>query len=34
MQFSPFKKAFEEDIEEWSSTLLYVTDTIDEWVRC
>jgi dynein heavy chain len=34
MQFSPFKKPFEEEIEEWNSSLLYVSDCIDEWIKC
>lgn len=34
MQFSPFKKPFEEEIEEWNSTLLYVSECIDEWIKC
>lgn len=34
MQFSPFKKAFEEEIEEWNKTLLYVSECIDEWIKC
>lgn len=34
MQFSPFKKAFEEDIEQWNATLLYVSECIDEWIKC
>jgi dynein heavy chain len=34
MQFSPFKKAFEEEIEEWNATLLYVSECIDEWKKC
>jgi dynein heavy chain, axonemal len=34
MQFSPFKKPFEAEIEEWNSTLLYVSECIDEWMKC
>ena len=34
MQFSPFKKPFEEEIEEWNTSLLYVSDCIDEWMKC
>lgn len=34
MQFSPFKKPFEEEIQEWNDTLLYVSDCIDEWMKC
>jgi dynein heavy chain len=33
MQFSPFKKVFEEEIEEWNTVLLYVSDCIDEWMK-
>ena len=33
MQFSPFKKPFEEEIEEWNTTLLLVSDCIDEWMK-
>ena len=34
MQFSPFKKPFEGEIEEWNSSLLYVSECIDEWIKC
>jgi dynein heavy chain len=34
MQFSSFKKPFEEEIEEWNTKLLYVSDTVDEWIKC
>ena len=34
MQFSPFKKPFEAEIEEWNATLLYVSECIDEWMKC
>ena len=34
MQFSPFKKPFEAEIEEWSKSLLYVSECIDEWIKC
>jgi len=34
MQFSPFKKPFEEEIEEWNSALLYVSECLDEWLKC
>ena len=34
MQFSPFKKPFEEEIEAWNTTLLYVSECIDEWKKC
>ncbi len=34
MQFSPFKKPFEEEIEVWSTKLMLVSDTLEEWVKC
>lgn len=34
MQFSPFKKPFEEEIEEWCHKLQTVQDTLEEWVKC
>ena len=34
MQLSPFKKPFEEEIEEWVKTLMLVQDTIEEWAKC
>ncbi|CEL93860.1 unnamed protein product [Vitrella brassicaformis CCMP3155] len=34
MQFSPFKKPFEEEIEEWAAKLLTVSETLDEWLKC
>ena len=34
LQFSPFKKPFEQDIEEWCGTLLYVSNVIEEWLKC
>jgi len=33
MQFSSFKKPFEEEIEEWNTSLLQVSDVIDEWLK-
>jgi len=33
MLFSPFKKPFEAEIEEWNTKLLYVSDCIDEWMK-
>jgi dynein heavy chain len=32
--FSPYKKPFEEEIEEWNGDLLYVSNTIEEWIKC
>ena len=34
MQFSPFKKPFEEEIEVWGAKLMLVSDTLEEWVKC
>jgi dynein heavy chain len=34
MQFSPFKKPFEEEIEAWSTQLMLVSDTLEEWIKC
>jgi dynein heavy chain len=34
MQFSPFKKPFEEEIEKWCAVLMTVSDTLEEWVKC
>ncbi len=34
MTFSPFKKPFEKEIEEWNSKLMLVSDTLEEWVKC
>jgi dynein heavy chain len=34
MTFSPFKKPFEAEIEEWNAKLMLVSETLDEWVKC
>lgn len=34
MQFSPFKKPFEDEIKEWYDLLLLLTDTLEEWIKC
>lgn len=34
MAFSPFKKPFEVEIDEWNKTLLYVSECVDEWIKC
>ena len=34
MTFSPFKKPFEKEIEEWNVKLMLVSDTLEEWVKC
>jgi dynein heavy chain len=33
MQFSPFKKPFEEEIEEWATQLMYVSETLENWLK-
>ena len=34
MQFSSFRGPFEDEINEWNATMLYVVDVLDEWGRC
>ena len=34
MQFSAFKKPFEERIDEWVKTLMLIQDIIEEWGKC
>jgi dynein heavy chain len=34
MQFSPFKKPFEAEINEWSAKMMLVSETLEEWVKC
>ncbi|OMJ85153.1 hypothetical protein SteCoe_13621 [Stentor coeruleus] len=34
MQFSAFKKPFEDRIEDWVSTLMRVLDILDQWSKC
>jgi len=34
MNFSPFKGPFLAEIEEWNDKMLYVSDCIDEWMKC
>lgn len=34
MTFSPFKKPFEKEIEEWNAKLQLVSYTLEEWVKC
>jgi dynein heavy chain len=34
MMFSLFKGPFEEEIDEWNSRLLRVSETLDEWLKC
>ncbi|XP_064606960.1 dynein axonemal heavy chain 12-like isoform X2 [Liolophura sinensis] len=33
MRGSPFIKPFEEDIKKWEEQLIYIQDTIDEWLK-
>lgn len=33
MQFSPFKKPFEDVIEEWATKLLYISECLDAWLK-
>jgi dynein heavy chain len=34
MMFSLFKGPFEEEIDEWNTRLLRVSETLDEWLKC
>lgn len=34
MQFSPFKKPYEERIIEWNNTLKTISDVLEEWAKC
>eukprot|EP00397_Hematodinium_sp_SG-2012_P000066 GEMP01000066.1.p1 GENE.GEMP01000066.1~~GEMP01000066.1.p1 ORF type:complete len:3524 (+),score=879.37 GEMP01000066.1:529-10572(+) len=34
MQFSAFKQPFEQEIDDWASLLLTVSDTLDAWLKC
>ena len=34
MQFSMFKKPFEEEIEEWCGRLFTVSETLEWWLKC
>ncbi len=34
MGFSAFKKPFEEEIDAWYADLQYVSEVIDEWIKC
>lgn len=33
MTFSPFKGPFKEEIDEWLTIMLTVSDTLEEWVK-
>lgn len=34
MQFSPFKKPFEDDIINWYNQLKLMSDILEEWMKC
>lgn len=34
MQFSPFKKPFEQDIIDWNEKLKLMSDVLEEWIKC
>jgi dynein heavy chain len=34
MQFSPFKKPFEDRIIKWNDTLKIMSDVLEEWAKC
>lgn len=34
MQFSPFKKPFEDRIQVWNDKLKLMSDIVEEWLRC
>ena len=34
MQFSPFKKPFEERILNWNNKLKIMSDVLEEWAKC
>jgi dynein heavy chain len=34
MQFSPFKKPFEDQIMEWNNKLKIMSDVLEEWAKC
>lgn len=34
MQFSPYKKPFEERIIQWYSQLKLISDILEEWGKC
>ena len=33
MQFSPFKGPFMDDIEEWATKLMYVSECLENWLK-
>jgi len=34
MQFSPFKKPFEDEINDWCNKLMLCSNTLEEWIKC
>ena len=34
MQFSPFKKPFEQNIIDWNEKLKLMSDVLEEWIKC
>jgi dynein heavy chain len=34
MQFSPFKKPFEDRIISWNNSLKIMSDVLEEWAKC
>jgi dynein heavy chain len=34
MQFSPFKKPFENEIISWNEQLKLMSDVLEEWIKC
>jgi dynein heavy chain len=34
MQFSPFKEPFADRIDHWSDLLVYMSEALDEWLKC
>jgi len=34
MQFSPFKKPFEDQIIDWNNKLKLMSDVLEEWMKC
>lgn len=34
MQFSPFKKFFEEEVTQWYELLKLSSDVLEEWAKC
>lgn len=34
MQFSPFKKPFEDELQNWNNSLKRMSDILEEWAKC